>query len=70
MDYSRYNDDSSMEGGSSNRMMKSGALMMKEYEPVANRTFGAERSYKQQRLMVDREERSERTRATRKINED
>lgn len=80
MDYSRYNDDSSIEGDHSNRMMRSdakasgadGGLIMRygEYEPVANRTFGgAERSHKQ-RLMGEPEDRSERTRATRKINED
>jgi hypothetical protein len=74
MDYSRYNDDSSTEGGaSSNRMMRSGAaqggFMMREYEPVVNRTFGAERTYKQ-RLILEPEDRSEKTRATRKIHED
>ena len=68
MDIEEVNNSLYAPSCSSNRGYPSKGNMFKaDYEAVVNRTFGAERAFKR---TLNQDERSERTRATRKVDGD
>lgn len=66
MDIDEANSSLYVPSSSSNRGYPSRGIKKGDYEAVGNRTFGAEKSFKR---TLNHEERSERTRATRRFGE-